>query len=55
MRIGQMTKQELGHYLVQWSTLKQSDFEVFNVKVDRIEENQKKGKAAHQQFQLEIR
>ena len=54
MRFEKMTKQELGHYLAQWSTLMQSDFDVCNVMVDQIKENQNKVRAGHQQIQLEI-
>ena len=47
MRVGQIIKQELGQHLAQRdfqrsSTVKQSDFEVFNVKGDQIEESQDK-------------
>ena len=58
MKLGQIIKQELCQHLAQRdfqrSIVKQSDFEVFNVKVDQIEESQDKGRAAHRQFQLEI-
>ena len=59
MRLGQIIKQELCQHLTQGdfqrsTTVKQNDFEVFNMMVDQIEESQDKGRAAHRKFQLEI-
>ena len=58
MKFRQIIKQELGQHLAQEdfqrTTVKQSDFEVFNVKGDQIEESLVKGREAQWQFQFEI-